>query len=641
MKLLQTSTQTIASDGLQMTRMGIDASSMDMIMGFLRDKIYSDKILAPIREYCCNALDAMVEANNVIDTVKVKLDRVNDYYVWSVRDYGLGLSDDDITNIFGCYGASRKRHTNDQIGSYGIGSGSAFAYTDSFYITSCHQGKKSSYVCTLGKGDNGVSVGEIYKISEEYTTERGIEISFEVSSYDVSTFSSKTTALVRAYKPNAKLLFEDMYRNVTITPDTPLNSLSVGEYTISNYDSTFPTGGTYNYVIRMGGVCYPYTSSIPDIRSFSNIVVVDVPIGKLSIPISRESIENTPINDKVFSEIEIYLNELHAKEELGLETPKFGEVITGHFPMGGNYIGTWFKHAWKDTVYKTVKYSSITTRYKFDNRYPSMVSEGPTHVVYILPDIKNCKSWFTRVMNALKTINGDNYCGFVTIRNQDYHNMMAELDHTIDISDCVFVDVKKLKLPKLVTVPVDNPSYIVYDKYGWKQTTTADDLNKSVIDTHFNGAALGDDWFLDDTFLEVINYRTIAMVSEYGTRGAAYSTNSVKMYNALIELGWIDRNSAIYKNCMERLTTQKSHNHIVANLSTKINDLFFGGSCTELVLTHLKKNPEKFEKLVSKFEGIRDESSARGRILSGFRNFYYWNNPLHRSDIRQILKLKN
>ena len=43
---------------------GINDNDLSHIMGILRSQIYSDKLLAVIREYSTNALDANIEANN-------------------------------------------------------------------------------------------------------------------------------------------------------------------------------------------------------------------------------------------------------------------------------------------------------------------------------------------------------------------------------------------------------------------------------------------------------------------------------------------------------------------------------------------------------------------------------------------------
>jgi HSP90 family molecular chaperone len=158
MKLNLMSKRTISSEGLLHTKMGVDEESADILTYYLRDKIYTNKILAPVREYICNAIDAHVEFG-IDKDVEVKFGNLTGTWVWSVRDFGLGLDEDDIRNVFGKYGKSSKRDTEKQVGAFGVGAMSGFSYTDTFYVTSFHKGTKTSYICTLGAGDFGVSVG--------------------------------------------------------------------------------------------------------------------------------------------------------------------------------------------------------------------------------------------------------------------------------------------------------------------------------------------------------------------------------------------------------------------------------------------------------------------------------------------------
>ena len=57
MKTKVKSTPIIASEGMENYVMGMDNHGRDMATYFLRDKIYSNKIQAVVREYICNAVD--------------------------------------------------------------------------------------------------------------------------------------------------------------------------------------------------------------------------------------------------------------------------------------------------------------------------------------------------------------------------------------------------------------------------------------------------------------------------------------------------------------------------------------------------------------------------------------------------------
>jgi hypothetical protein len=174
MKTGITTSPSIASEELVKSTMGMSAKGMDIASYFLRDKIYSDKALACIREYICNAVDEHTkhDIQSPVD-VLIKPDDDNNP-MWSVRDYAKGLSEDGVRNIFGMYFESTKSGTNDMIGGFGIGSKSAHCYTDTFYVRSWFEGVCTLYACVLGGGSKGVPVGEIYKIDEQPTSESGI-----------------------------------------------------------------------------------------------------------------------------------------------------------------------------------------------------------------------------------------------------------------------------------------------------------------------------------------------------------------------------------------------------------------------------------------------------------------------------------
>ena len=57
MKIQALANPLVTSNNMTSSTMGMDAAGADMATFYLRDKIYSDKILAVVREYVCNALD--------------------------------------------------------------------------------------------------------------------------------------------------------------------------------------------------------------------------------------------------------------------------------------------------------------------------------------------------------------------------------------------------------------------------------------------------------------------------------------------------------------------------------------------------------------------------------------------------------
>jgi HSP90 family molecular chaperone len=103
--------------------------------------LYQDRILAVIRELSTNAYDAHVaaELNGIKDRSKRPFDvtlpsKLNP--IFKIRDYGTGLSESDIFNIYTTYFGSTKQDSNDFIGALGLGSKSPFSIVSSFLVIS-------------------------------------------------------------------------------------------------------------------------------------------------------------------------------------------------------------------------------------------------------------------------------------------------------------------------------------------------------------------------------------------------------------------------------------------------------------------------------------------------------------------------
>jgi hypothetical protein len=160
---------------------------------------YSDPILAIPRELGANAWDSHVAAKNNEPFLVHAPNMLESWF--SVRDYGLGLSSEDVVNIYTTYFESTKANTNDYDGCMGLGSKTPFNYTDNFTVTSWFHGKKFVYNCFVSES----SIPSIMLMAEENTTEpNGVEVKLAVKINDIDKF---TNAITRAYstfrhKPN-------------------------------------------------------------------------------------------------------------------------------------------------------------------------------------------------------------------------------------------------------------------------------------------------------------------------------------------------------------------------------------------------------------------------------------------------------
>lgn len=106
--------------------------------------IYQNKIGSMVREVSANAYDSHIMAGCRELPFQIHLPDV--YEPWfSVRDFGLGLDDDGVRNVFLTYFKSTKDADNETTGAFGLGSKTPFAYTDAFTVTAIKDGVQRRY----------------------------------------------------------------------------------------------------------------------------------------------------------------------------------------------------------------------------------------------------------------------------------------------------------------------------------------------------------------------------------------------------------------------------------------------------------------------------------------------------------------
>ena len=140
----QQKTEVIGSTAKKTNAFNIQVN--DNAFAILSDKLYQDKELAIVREYISNAYDIHVQTGNLVPCEINIPDENNPAF--EVRDFGTGLSEEDIHRLFCTYFASNKNETNEQIGGFGLGCKSGFAYSESFSVTSWFNGVKTNYIMT-------------------------------------------------------------------------------------------------------------------------------------------------------------------------------------------------------------------------------------------------------------------------------------------------------------------------------------------------------------------------------------------------------------------------------------------------------------------------------------------------------------
>ncbi len=151
----QTHDRQVTSSGRQRkAKFGISRTQTTHVMRILRDTMYSDKVLAVLREYSSNAWDAHRMIGKADLPIEVTLPTMNAPTL-VIRDFGPGLTGDQALYHFTQFGESTKRETDEAVGSLGVGCKAGHAYSDSFTVTSWCMGTKTIYFAVLDADDAG------------------------------------------------------------------------------------------------------------------------------------------------------------------------------------------------------------------------------------------------------------------------------------------------------------------------------------------------------------------------------------------------------------------------------------------------------------------------------------------------------
>jgi hypothetical protein len=257
---------------------GISRADEGHLMLVLRDTLYSDKVLAVLREYSSNAWDAHRVVGKRDLPIHVTMPTRSEPTL-IIRDFGPGLSHNDVFAVYTQYGASTKRDDASAVGMLGLGSKSGFAYSDSFTVTSYFDGVKRVYVAVLDESDRGV----INLVHEEPSDEVGVEIRMAIRNEDIIEFQSKGRKLFQHFEPRPII-------NIDL-PDLP-----AGQTRLTNGIITPASEHRGEWIAVMG--CVPYRVNLDQLpveligQFLPNIAgVLYFEIGDVQVSASREELK--------------------------------------------------------------------------------------------------------------------------------------------------------------------------------------------------------------------------------------------------------------------------------------------------------------------------------------------------------------
>lgn len=254
----------------------------------LSSGLYKNKIRAVVRELTCNVVDAH-KLNGSKDPFEIKAPtQLDPRFV--IRDFGPGLNEEDIVDLYSTYFASTKSNSNDFIGALGLGSKSPFSYTDTFTVVSYNGGMVRGFTAMLDGGEPALR-----KVFEEEMKEgekTGIEITVPVKQPDIQRWHQEIRYVLRTFNT-----WPHVIKGCTPPDYFPAREGKNSEWFTANSDE-----GAGLYAVY-GNIVYPLNDipglQKPWMRINHSAVYIHFELGELDIAASREELsldENTIAN---------------------------------------------------------------------------------------------------------------------------------------------------------------------------------------------------------------------------------------------------------------------------------------------------------------------------------------------------------
>ena len=358
----------------------------------LSNRLYKHKVRAVIRELSTNAVDSHKKAGNTDTPIKVQLPTILEPS-FIIRDFGTGLIEQDIYDLYMTYGASDKRDSNLFNGALGVGSKSPFAYTQAFSVTSYFGGEATTYSVFSENGSPKIAKLGAIK-TEEHT---GLKIEVPVDDKDIYKFTEDARYVYQ-------FLGYPVDLNFTVEPlfDKGSTDFKKGNWAIyPNMDESY---------IVMAGIGYNLKNlevTDTDILNTEGLVI-EVETGAVQFAASREELSLSPETIKKLQEIAKEIagdfEEVAEKAIKGAEGLMSIINITGGMPrmfkeaiskkyslIRNSYYGRMtlsFPKDWKVTM----KTSEWRDTYKKIETVPEGFMKNPEEYTIILLDMVSYKN---------------------------------------------------------------------------------------------------------------------------------------------------------------------------------------------------------------------------------------------------------
>jgi hypothetical protein len=291
--------------------MSIDEASSVFLMDAL-GKLYSRPAQAVLREYLSNAIDAHKVKGGNLPPIQITLPK-QDYSRSTpssllIRDFGNGMSETEFQSILSRYGASTKRESNALIGGFGLGAKSGFAVSEEFFMTSYQKGQAIRVRFFKDNLNQGyVEVVERFSTSES----DGILVEVPIPAANLAELSVEALFVDYPFfmgysDEEIEVCVSESYEKRSVHNSKHFTPLELGGNVVGwlgreaeHSPLMYALVGKVVYTIDLGQLSNLDISKklnrtllddIAVLKYFERVNVIEVPVGSLDLPSSREEI---------------------------------------------------------------------------------------------------------------------------------------------------------------------------------------------------------------------------------------------------------------------------------------------------------------------------------------------------------------
>lgn len=283
MKIAEIYDDVVVSGAQNVQVFTIEASAK--AFSVLSQNLYSNTRGAMIRELSTNAYDAHV-MSGVADKQFILTLPNSIEPTFKIRDFGPGLSEEQVNSVLTTFFKSTKTDSNDVVGCMGLGSKTPFGVSDSFTVTSYHGGLKTIYSAFLSS-KRIPSVAKFASFESDEPT--GLEIEVAVKSADFSLYQREVNDQLKYFKVKPIILGCSSFEW-----DAPEDVICSGTNwrLVTKGSCASVVQGQIRYPIHAHDIGSAFNEADKLVQDLlqRNSIIFDVSIGEVNVAPSREAL---------------------------------------------------------------------------------------------------------------------------------------------------------------------------------------------------------------------------------------------------------------------------------------------------------------------------------------------------------------